>query len=186
MNQLQCPRVALVGVLSLGLSSCTGSSPKTIQVDKQQVANGNTGSSDYGKGGYDPSIKPPYDNSSGDPKDSSGDPTGNGGGSTDGGTQTPGNHKGTGTFDPGTPTRNDSSTGLSTGTDSGQSGVAVTMTMDAAKAKDLIGTWSGATDAVPSVSRWLINPAPNSQVATSGGTATDASTTQGATNAHGT
>ncbi len=184
MNQLQCLRVALVGVLSLGLSSCTGSSPKAIQVDKQQVANGNTGSSDAGKGRDDPSIKSPYDPSSGDPKDSSRDPTSNGGGSPDGGTQTPGNHKGTGAFDPGTPTRNDSSTGLSTGTDSGQSGVAVTM--DAAKAKDLIGTWNGATDAVPSASRWLINPAPNPQVATSGGTATNASTTQGATNAHGT
>ena len=173
MNQILCRHAVLVGVLSLGLSSCTGSSPKAIQVDKQQVANGNTGgSADVGGGGYDPSAKSPFDSSSGDPNNNtSRDSTSNAG-------KSPDNHKGTGPFDPGAPTSN------SRGTGSDPSGGAVTM--DAAKAKDLIGTWSGATDMVPSSSRWLINPAPNSQVATSGGTATDGSTTQGATNAHGT
>jgi hypothetical protein len=184
MNQIQCLCVPLIGALSLGFSSCTGSSPKAIQVDKQQVATGNTGSSGDGKGGYDPSAKSPYSSSDSYPRDRSGDSTGNGGGSPSDGTKTTDNHKGTLTVDPGAPARTVTATGLGTGSDPGQSGVAVTM--DTAKAKDLIGTWNGTADAVPSSSRWLINPAPNSPVANSTGTAADASTTQGAANAHGT
>ncbi|MCX6110925.1 MAG: hypothetical protein NTZ90_15125 [Proteobacteria bacterium] len=184
MNQIQCLWVPLVAVLSLGLSSCTGSSPKAIQVDKQQVANGNTGDSADGKDGYDPSAKTPYRSSDSDPRDRSGAPTGSGDGSPSDGTKTTDNHKGSPAVDPGAPARKDSATGLGAGSVPGQSGSAVTL--DAAKAKDLIGTWSGTTDTVQSSSRWLINPAPNSPVDNSKGTTADASTTQGATNAHGT